>query len=61
MKGGTLKKQKEKVGTINYKVTIAKKFRDKIEEVIQYIDLIDPTLMKNLKVKISEYMDSPDE
>ena len=30
---GALKKQKEKVGTINYKVTVAKKIRDRIEDI----------------------------
>jgi hypothetical protein len=40
-KGGTKKKQNEKVGTMNYKLTHTKRYRDKIDEVMLAIDLID--------------------
>ena len=33
-KGGTLKKQKEKVGALNYKLGLTKKFKDRIDELI---------------------------
>ena len=61
LKGGTMKKQKEKVGTINYKVALAKKFKDRIEELSPFIELIDATLMKNLKIKLNEYMENPED
>lgn len=58
---GTLKKQKEKVGAINYKLTQAKKYRDKIEELTQQMDMIEGHQIRNLKQVLSDYMQNPDE
>jgi len=39
---GPPKKQKEKQGALSYKLTHAKKLRDKIEEINNSLDFIEP-------------------
>ena len=61
VKGGNLKKQKEKQGALAYKTTHAKKLREKIEDVMLMIDQIEATVMRNFKKALGDYMDNPDE
>lgn len=58
---GTSKKQKEKQGMVNYKLTQVKKQKEKIEEVSSSLELIDGSLIKNLKHLLTQYMGNPDE
>lgn len=46
---GTAKKQKEKVGMINYKLTQSKKIKEKIEEITNNLEFVEKGSMENLK------------
>lgn len=61
--GGTLKKQKEKVGSLNYKLTQAKKYREKLDELLTQMDYVDGSSpqIKSLKNVLTEYKNNPDE
>lgn len=40
---GTSKKQKEKLGVVNYKMTQVKKYKEKIEETIKAMEYVNDT------------------
>ena len=50
---GPPKKQKEKQGVVSYKLTQVKKLMDKIYEISNSIEHLDPSQVKNLKVMLS--------
>ena len=58
---GTSKKQKEKVGSINYKLTQVKKIKDKLDELALQMDYIDGGTIKQLRGLMKQYQESPDE
>lgn len=61
MKHSNIKKQKEKVGSINSKLTQTKRYKEKIEELVQSMEYVDNNQLKNLKTALGEYLNNPDE
>lgn len=58
---GTAKKQKEKVGMINYKLTQSKKIKDKMEELQNSLEFVEGGSLSHLKTCLLAYVGSPDE
>jgi hypothetical protein len=58
---GTQKKLKEKVGSLNYKLTLAKKVKDKLDELSLQMDFADGGAIKTLRTLLRNYVDNPDE
>ena len=59
---GPPKKQKEKQGALSLKVSQAKKMRDRIEEIANSLEYVDPlTQTKNLKAMLAQFMMNPDD
>ena len=54
---GTTKKVNEKQRTINLKITQVKALKDKVEEIFtSSVDIIDAASIKNLKILLTQYM-----
>lgn len=47
---GTSKKQKEKVGVINYKLTQGKKLKEKLNDLTNSLEYLEGNHIKNLKI-----------
>jgi len=54
------KKQKEKIARLNYKLTQARKQRERVDEVLSNLDLIDGGKIGTFKRLLKNYMDDPD-
>ena len=61
VKGATSKKQKEKVGAINIKLTSTKRVKEKVDEIANQIDFIEGGTIVKLRDLLKNYYEKPDD
>ncbi|MFS8160479.1 MAG: hypothetical protein ACMG6E_09800 [Candidatus Roizmanbacteria bacterium] len=61
VKGATSKKQKEKVGVINNKLTSTKRVKERIDDITNQIEFIEGGTIMKLRDLLKNYYDKPDD